>query len=135
MSADLLVDALAVYRLSRLVSADLITFEVREQIIRELYAARGDRDARTIAPAMDREWTRRALEDGPEAPKLAQLIVCRWCTSMWLGAGVLAARRLAPRAWRPASYVLAWSAVAGLAGIVEHFAEPQQIELEGAEPA
>lgn len=132
---EFLEDALAVHRLSRLVSSDLITFEVREQFIRECYAARGDRDARTIAPAMDREWTARALDDGPDAPKLAQLVVCRWCTSIWLAVGVLAARRLFPRAWSPAARLLACSSVAGLLGILEHFAEPQKIELEDTEPA
>lgn len=129
---ELLTDALAVHRLSRLVSSDLITAPAREATIRELYLARGDRDARSLLPGLDPDysWTERALEDGDDAPKLAQLIACRWCTSIWLALGVVILRRLIPRAWAPVAKLLACSSVAGLLGVLEHFAEPQKVELE-----
>jgi len=47
------------------------------------------------------------------------LDTCAWCSSAWIGAGVLVARRVAPRAWSAASWVLAASAAAGLLRNVE----------------
>lgn len=129
---------LAVHRLARLVASDLITVDARDAFIRGEYARRGDLDAieqrrAGVRPA-DYDWTARALEDGPDAPKLAQLVVCRWCTSMWLSAGVLVARRLVPSVWGPVSRLLAFSSVAGLLGVWEHFTEPQKVELEEEAP-
>lgn len=78
-----LVDALAVARLTRLVTTDLITERPREAL-----SARSD-----------------FLDD---------LLHCGWCTSMWCGLGVVAARRCVPKLWGPVATVLAYSEVAGL---------------------
>ena len=43
----------------------------------------------------------------PEPPKLARLITCRWCAGVWIAAGVVGARSLAPRAWTPVARALA----------------------------
>lgn len=134
--SDLLLDALSVHRLSRLVASDLITVPLRDAFIRGEYARHGDRDAieeRRTSARTGYDWTQRALDDGPDAPKAAQLVVCRWCTSVWLAFGVVGARSIAPRAWAPLSRLLAFSSVAGLLGVAEHYAEPQQVEIE-AEP-
>lgn len=115
---DLATDALATYRLTRLVSADLITLAPRNRIIRALYAARGDRQARDEqtegAPAADTDWTGLAIAHGPDAPKLAQLIVCRWCASIWIAAAVTVARHTMPRQWAPVARLLACASAAGL---------------------
>ena len=82
----LLIDGLAVYRLSRLVTRD------------SLPLIAGPRER-----VQDR-WPDRAVAD---------LVVCPWCVSVWLAAGVLAARLLLPVPWSLLALVLAWSAVAG----------------------
>lgn len=82
---DLAVGALAVYRLTRLVVTDEV--------------------ARPLRQAVD------ARSDGGAG---SYFITCPWCVSLWLGAGWVALRRLAPRTARTAGAALASSAVAGL---------------------
>lgn len=81
----LLVDTLAVARLTRLVTRDRITIRPRNWV-----------------------W-----EHAPEP--IAGLVDCSWCVSMYVAFGVVAARRFAPRAWSPVAAALAMSEVAGLA--------------------
>lgn len=83
---DLLVDGLAVYRLTRLLTLD------------SLPPVRHARD-KVLARWSESEWS--------------ELAVCPWCLSVWLAAAVVAARAVAPRAWSPVAKVLAASAVAG----------------------
>ena len=84
---DLATDALATYRITRLVTTDAIT-----------------------APA------RKALNHrGVGGNWLADLVSCPWCTGVWVAFGVVAARRVAPRDWVPIAQALALSAAAGLA--------------------
>lgn len=87
----LLADALATARLTRLVTKDDITDRLRWPIIR--------RSADGRLPAWCGEFIR-----------------CPWCVGMWAAAGVITARTIAPRAWRPLAAVLACSEVAGIAG-------------------
>lgn len=89
---DEVVDALAVARVTRLINEDRIPFGgVRDAIL-----ARAARDGGGL---------------GSES-KLAELVTCPWCMSMWVAGGVLVARR--SRFWRPLALVLAMSEVAGL---------------------
>lgn len=83
----LLIDALAVYRLTRLITRDTLPPIVR---VRDYVLER---------------WRDRAL---------TELAVCPWCISFWLAVGVLAARMVAPAPWSLVSLTLAWSAIAGL---------------------
>lgn len=87
-SVWLLVDALAVYRLTRLLIRDTLPPIPR---VRDYVLAR---------------WPDRAL---------TELVVCPWCISFWLAAAVLAATMLAPAIWMLFALTLAWSAVAGFA--------------------
>lgn len=97
---DDVTDALAVYRLTRLVIEDRVPFgKARSAVLRSAYA--------------------RLESTEIEQPYIVELLSCPWCMSMWVGFGVLAVRRFAW--WRPLSRVLAASAVAGfLAGQEEH---------------
>lgn len=56
------------------------------------------------------------------ADKLGELpgyyVRCDWCSSAAVAFGVVAARTICPRVWRPVAQALAFSAVAGL--IAEH---------------
>lgn len=112
MIPALLVDAVAAYRLTKLVTDDTITRGPREAVIREAYLRAGHPPE--IVEGDD--LTEMAIVDTVEgtAPKIATLVTCRWCAGMWVGAGVIAARRLAPRAWSPVAETLAVAAAAAL---------------------
>lgn len=121
-----LVDALATARLARLVTTDTITRPLRDAAIMGTYALKlpgEDRDdmasymrGRAVETTGDSRtsWAEVVAAD-PYAPKLATLVTCRWCTGVWVGLGVVAARRIAPRVWDPLARALALAEVAGLA--------------------
>lgn len=132
--AEIVVDVLATYRLARLVSAD--TFppvrHARERILGRYPTSGTPIDLDYWTPTGDGEEYR--APDGrtidtrkvpalagtevvavmPEPHPLGELVTCPWCCSMWIGLGVIAARRLAPRAWDPLARALVGSAAAGL---------------------
>jgi hypothetical protein len=82
----ILVDALAVYRLSRLVTRDTI-----------------------LRPA--RRWLTARYEG-----MLVELVGCMWCVSVWLAAAVVALTWWLPYWWSFPATGLAFSAVAGWLG-------------------
>lgn len=86
----LALDALAVARLTRLVTTDTITEPVRNWLA-------------VIRPG------RLA-----ERPRVAEFLTCPWCISFWIAIGVVMLQTLAPSACLPISAVLAFSQVAGL---------------------
>jgi hypothetical protein len=88
LSVDLVLDALAVFRLSRLIVADSILDEPRGKLLVHL--------------------------ESNGHSKLAYLIGCPWCISFHTAIFVVCARRLGPKAWSPIAKVLAASAVTGL---------------------
>lgn len=81
------VDAAACFRLTKLAVDDLITKPARDKLL-------------------DR-WP-------PEQTKIGTLLTCPWCFSVWVAAGIVAVRRLAPRVWTPVADLLAMSAITGL---------------------
>lgn len=84
-ATDVVVDALAVARIVRLIQVDEIPVgALRERVL--------DRHG-------DKLW--------------AELLRCPWCLSVHVGAAVVLARHLFPRAWPWAARALASSAVAG----------------------
>lgn len=89
---DLLVDSFACYRLTRLVVEDEITQPLVEHVGRAIHAGYGTEAG---------DW-------------YARLTTCPWCSSVWIGAGVVALRALCPRLWGPVARLLAFSAVAGI---------------------
>lgn len=93
---DDLVDALAVYRITRMIVEDRVPFGwARDRIRARAFAAQ------------------EAGGPGEKDPYFVELLECPWCASVWVAAGVLAVRRLP--GWRPLAQVLAASAAAGLA--------------------
>ncbi|TWG96358.1 uncharacterized protein DUF1360 [Nocardioides sp. J9] len=88
-ATDLLVDGLATYRLMRLVRDDRVAEPLRSTV-HERY---GD------------------VEDS----KVAYLLQCPWCLSIWFGAGLALLRHRWPRAADLLSRTLALSAMTGLA--------------------
>ena len=119
---ELLVDALAAYRLTRLVTADVITSTPRAKLIEGAYRRQARRERMTLSERVGQplrsmrpgDWDDLAIGEGECAPKLATLITCRWCAGVWVAAGVLAARQLAPGPWSIAARGLAVSAGAAL---------------------
>lgn len=103
----LLLDFLASYRLTRLITADTILDGPRDALVRWAYRRPGFR------PATDEDPVAYAIGD-PNAPKLATLVTCRWCASVHLAALVVIARRRFPRQWAPIAEALALSAGAAL---------------------
>lgn len=117
---ELVVDGVAGYRLTRLVTADTITLPLRGRVIRWAYEREirkrrlprrspvGDRVRQVLEEAPDawRVWHEMAIDASVPPPALAKLVTCRWCAGMWVGFGVTAARQLAPRLWRPLAYAL-----------------------------
>jgi len=83
-----LVDVLAAERVTRLVTRDTLTAPLRRRL-------------------------RRAADSGQLPSWPDELARCSWCVSIWAAAAVVAARRLAPRAWAPIALVLAGSQAIG----------------------
>lgn len=121
----MLDDALAAYRLTRLVTADTILAEPRNAIARWAYHRAAMAKPAEPLPELaytelagPQPWADLAMDD-PDAPKLATLVTCRWCAGVWVAFGVVAARRLFPRAWQPVARALALSAGAALLARLE----------------
>lgn len=82
---DWTTDALATYRLTRLIVEDQVAAPIRNAAYKR-YGNKG----------------------------IGYLVECPWCTSAWVGLAVATARRVAPRTWGLVAQALAFSAVAGL---------------------
>ena len=87
-TVDLVIDALASYRVTRLLAGDGIIERQRDAFVDRLRRG-GHR-------------------------KLVELSECPWCIGFWVACGVVAARRTVPRAWSPVAEAFAFSAVSGL---------------------
>lgn len=92
---NFLLDALAVYRLTRLAVEDGITQPVRDRIIAAAYELAGtatEKRAEYLEGFPDDmregDWQRIAEED-EDPPKLAQLVVCPFCSSVWVALGLV----------------------------------------------
>lgn len=103
---ELLVDALATYRLTRLATADVISEPVRMAVLRKVGAE--------PEPGAEDPTAQEVVEALQHPPRLATLVTCRWCAGIWIAAGVSVARHAFPRAWQPAARGLALSSVAVL---------------------
>lgn len=112
-----LVDAIAVYRLTRLATADDITQPIRDRIIEAAYVADGRAEAHRAQVEHEGDWQHEVVAIDPTPPKLATLVTCRWCASIYIAAGVLVVRR--QKWWPPVADALAFSAGAALLARLE----------------
>lgn len=97
---DLLVDALAAYRLTRLVVVDTFPpVQAAREAIKERFPAR--------------QWPNGHGGYHVEEHPAVELIQCPYCAGFWVAAAVVAARLLVPAAWAPLARALAMAAVAG----------------------
>lgn len=92
---DLLLDAAAVARITRLINEDRVPF----------------------GPIRDRILERAAENSGGlgSDSRLAELVVCPWCVSIWVAAGVVLVAHRVP-GWPLLRRVLAYSLAAGWIG-------------------
>lgn len=106
---ELVVDALAAYRLTRLATADVISEPWRRSLVDRMVP-----DGPETQEALGSDTAQQVVDQLADPPKLARLVTCRWCAGMWIAGSVVAARRAAPRAWAPVATALALSAAASL---------------------
>lgn len=102
----LIINALAVYRLSILVSKDKVTKPMRERIW-----GLGRYRKKVFATSSEMinyltEGTRARA-----ARTLYELVICPWCLSVWFGMAVVALTALAPALWQYPAAALAISGV------------------------
>lgn len=111
----LLLDSIAAYRLTKLITDDVITQPLRDVLIELAYEwdDRGKWARDVFSPQNEGDW-QDVVEADEQPPKLATLITCRWCAGMWVGMFIVLARRVAPKAWTPLRDVLVLSAAAAL---------------------
>ena len=113
------VDALATYRLTRLLVSDGIADRPRGALLQRL---------------RDRDHV-----------KLVELVECPWCIGFWVAGAAVLARRAMPEIWAPVAEVFAFSAAAGFIASavramddqhsVNELLEPQLGERARPEPA
>lgn len=110
----LVVDCLATYRLTRLVVADVVTETPRLYAILAAY----DRAGREL-PDLDhlggmRPTGAEIVEADEDPPKLAYLLTCPLCASVYVALAVSVARAALPRTWGRVARALALAGAAGL---------------------
>lgn len=129
---DAVVFGLAAHRATRLVTKDTITEKIRDGLIWRAYGrpTLGSEFSRKagldppLHPGDEAPWTPTGgwslyAEQDDNAPMLATLITCRWCSSTWLMAGLLMFAAIAPTPARWLRYLLAGSSVAVLLARIE----------------
>lgn len=100
-------DVGATYRLTQLVTRDALTQGLRARIAawqKERLLSQGD------VIVMARRYGQDVADEGGP---LAYLVQCPWCTSLWVAAGVVLARRVLPLPWAPVARALSMSAITG----------------------
>lgn len=114
---EVALDCAAAYRLTKLLTDDVVTQAARSRFVQAAYVGAGQEGRARAAmreAGYDRdEWDRYARDD-PDAPKLATLATCRWCAGMYVAGAVTAARLLWPAGWRWAARGLTAAAASAL---------------------
>lgn len=106
----MIADALACYRITRLIVEDDLTEAPRRGLVDLAYSVAG---RWMTVPNQDATAVEIVASD-PHPPKLAKLVTCPYCASIWVGFGIVAARRWAPKTWAVLAEALALSAAASL---------------------
>jgi hypothetical protein len=106
----LIVDALALYRLTRLIVSDSITDPIRKRLL--------DHAKRLAFQNATANQNRPTPYDSNVYGKFWNLITCPWCLSIWFAIPVIALTKLVPGVWQYPALGLTLSAVAGL---ISHF--------------
>lgn len=102
----LVVNGLAVFRLTRLVAFDQITAGARKRLL--------NRATRLAFEHATNHGNVPTPHTSNVFGKAWELITCPWCLSIWVAAPVVAATRLAPTVWQYPAVGLALAAITGL---------------------
>lgn len=86
MKFDLVIDALAVYRLTRMINQDYIFEDLRNKI----------------------------FEHFPRDTKIGYLFTCDWCMSIWCAAFLFTIKKLRPEEYKILAGILATSGITGI---------------------
>jgi hypothetical protein len=106
-AVNLAVDALAAYRLTRLLTVD------------------------TLPPAETaREWVKERARQH-QLPAVVELLECPWCIGFWISLGVVVGRAGFGRRWDPAARTLAVSTVVG---IIAAYLSDEVVQVKPAVP-
>lgn len=113
----LIVDTLATYRLTRLVTSDVLTARLRARIVEQAYASEAarentpleDRVGQSVHGMSSDDWLDLVVLEGADAPRAAYLVTCHACAGVWIAAAVAAARLFVP-GWTYAARALALAA-------------------------
>lgn len=105
------ITALAVYRLTILVSADHLTAPVRDRVVTRLNERKHGPRPESATYRMD--WLTQVHQD---PHRLAYLIECPWCVSVWIAAALTGGTVLWAHttAWLFVMLTLAFAAVAAI---------------------
>lgn len=128
-TTDLILDAIAAYRLTKLATDDVVTAPIRDRIIKRAYRRRYGVSPPNFLrespppdpyelPTGRYDWTAMAIDD-LDPPKLATLVTCRWCASVHIAFGIIVARRVAPRWWPPIARAFTYASAAALLARLE----------------
>lgn len=114
------IDVLAVHRLARLVTADTITVRPRRAIIAWSYLRNGYDEESVLGDGSQLDNPLEQMVEADEqdnpcgVPKVAVLVTCRWCASVWLAGVAVAGHALLPALWLPLAAILALSSASTL---------------------
>jgi hypothetical protein len=108
MIERVVLNGLAVHRLTRLVTHDKITESARERALQIIYRISG-RQLASPTPTV------RSKGSPPKNDPLtlATLITCPWCMSIWILGGVLVLERARPEVWSKIRDAAAAASIAG----------------------
>lgn len=114
-----LVDVLAVHRLTRLVTKDILTQRPRDAVIRWAYLRAGH-DPEVLGYAAPQAVVEADMVEDPRGtPRAAVLVACRWCASVWCAAAIAAATWAIPDVWWWPALALAASSASTLLAAIE----------------
>lgn len=120
-----LIEVLAVHRLTKLVTDDIITIPLRHRVIAWAYLRHGAYDEDVIygdgsgPNDLDAMVDADMVDDPANTPKLAVLVRCRWCASVWVAGVAVAGHALVPAVWLPLAALLAVSSASTLLAALE----------------
>jgi hypothetical protein len=109
MIERVVLNGLAVHRLTRLITHDKITESARERALQIIYRISG----RTLASPTPNV---RSKGSPPKSDPLtlATLLTCPWCMSIWVLGAVVVLERAAPETWGKIRDAAAAASIAGV---------------------
>ena len=109
-----IVEALCVYRITRLVVEDYLLLTPREAVIRYAYGRKGHKSDATVPTG---GWVRQ-VDDDDAPPRLAEFVTCPWCVSMYVAAAVAGLGAVFVTDWGAATTIAVAFAASAVCGLI-----------------